>query len=96
MNDFEKSVIGLVCAVLGGLVLKAIYSASKSHDDIITLKSKVSELENNQANGIKQMEKLFDERLKRFEDKIEHMDKTIQTSSQYFRILADEIKNNNL
>ena len=92
MSEFEKTVIGLVVLVLGFLITKAINNTSKAHDDIIVLQSKVSEIERNQENGFVQMERLFSERFQRFEDKVEHMDKTIQTNSQYFRVLAEEIK----
>ena len=92
MNEFEKTVIGIVSAVIIGAITRLFTSHAKNHDNLIKLEIEVNQLKASKDSNIEQLEKLFEERFKRFEDKLTHMDNTIRTNSEYFKILAEEIK----
>lgn len=92
MNDFEKTVIGIVSAVIIGAITRLFTSHAKNHDNLIKLEIEVNQLKASKDSNIEQLEKLFEERFKRFEDKLTHMDNTIRANSEYFKILAEEIK----
>ena len=92
MNEFEKTVVGIVSTIIVGAIARLFNSHAKNHDNLIKLEIEVNQLKASKDSNIEQLEKLFEERFKRFEDKLTHMDNTIKTNSEYFRILADEIK----
>lgn len=70
MTDFEKLIIGFIGAILTGLITRAITNSSRNHDDIILLKSKVGELEDNQKSGIEQVKELMNLKFQHLEDKL--------------------------
>lgn len=92
MNEFEKTVVGIVAVLIGGAITRLFTSHAKNHDNLIKLEIEVSQLKQSKDHNHEQLEKLFEERFKRFEDKLTHMDNTIRTNSEYFKILVDEIK----
>jgi uncharacterized membrane-anchored protein YhcB (DUF1043 family) len=92
MNEFEKTVVGIVSAVIVGAITRLFISHSKNHDNLIRLEVEVNQIKQSKDHNHEQLEKLFEERFKRFEDKLTHMDNTIRTNSEYFKILVDEIK----
>ena len=92
MNEFEKTVIGIVGAVIVGAITRLFTSHAKNHDNLIKLEVEVMQLKASKDSNLEQLEKLFEERFKRFEDKLTHMDNTIRANSEYFKILAEEIK----
>jgi uncharacterized membrane-anchored protein YhcB (DUF1043 family) len=92
MNQFETVTIGIVSAVIVGAITRLFVSHSKNHDNLIRLEVEVNQIKQSRDSNHEQLEKLFEERFKRFEDKLTHMDNTIRTNSEYFKILVDEIK----
>ncbi|CAB4128008.1 hypothetical protein UFOVP104_10 [uncultured Caudovirales phage] len=92
MNEFEKKVVGIVSTIIVGAITRLFTSHAKNHDNLIKLEIEVSQLKASKDSNHEQLEKLFEERFKRFEDKLTHMDNTIRTNSEYFKILVEEIK----
>lgn len=92
MNEFEKYIIGGVSLLITGAITRLFTSHAKNHDNLIKLQIEVEQLKTSKDSNIEQLEKLFEERFKRFEDKLTHMDNTIRTNSEYFKILVDELK----
>lgn len=92
MNDFEKTVLGIVGVLITGAITRLFTSHAKNHDNLIKLEIEVNQLKDSKDSNIEQLEKIFEERFKRFEDKLTHMDNTIRANSEYFKILAEEIK----
>jgi hypothetical protein len=92
MNEFEKYIIGGISLLITGAITRLFASHSKNHDNLIRLEVEVNQIKASKDHNHEQLERLFEEKFKRFEDKLTHMDKTIQTSSQYFKILIEEFK----
>jgi uncharacterized membrane protein (DUF106 family) len=65
---------------------------SQNHEKVIKIEAEVDQLKDNQNHGFTQLEKLFEEKFKRFEERFVHMDNTIKISAEYFKLLAEEIK----
>ena len=92
MNEFEKYIIGGISLLITGAITRLFTSHAKNHDNLIKLEVEVNQIKQSKDHNHEQLEKLFEERFKRFEDKLTHMDNTIRTNSEYFKILVDEIK----
>ena len=92
MTQFETVSIGIISAVFVGAITRLFVSHAKNHDNLIRLEVEVNQIKQSKDHNHEQLEKLFEERFKRFEDKLTHMDNTIRTNSEYFKILVDEIK----
>lgn len=92
MNEFEKYIIGGISLLITGAITRLFTSHAKNHDNLIKLEVEVNQIKASKDHNHEQLEKLFEERFKRFEDKLTHMDNTIRTNSEYFKILVDEIK----
>jgi ABC-type enterochelin transport system substrate-binding protein len=92
MNEFEKYIIGGISLLITGAITRLFNSHAKNHDNLIKLEVEVNQIKQSKDHNHEQLEKLFEERFKRFEDKLTHMDNTIRTNSEYFKILVDEIK----
>lgn len=95
MNEFEKIFIGAIATIITGSIIALINRNSKHHDDIIELKGKVTQLEDQHNTGMDQLKEIVNLRLKGLEDKISHMDQNIQQSSVYFKVLIEEFKKSN-
>ena len=67
-------------------------STTVNHENMIEIRTKVSQIENLQESGFVQMERLFDERFKRFDDKLDHLESMIIRSTKQFEKMVDEIK----
>ena len=66
----------------------------KGHDATIELKSENKEMRISQNSGFLHIEQLFDERLKHFEIKIDHMSANIKSSHDLFAIIIKQQQKN--
>jgi hypothetical protein len=99
IDDAVKYVIGLGVLVIGYFLKDTMARinyqeevALKDRESIVLLKAKVKQLEENHENGFVQLEKLFEEKFKRFEERIAHMDNTVKNFNDYVKLLMEEIK----
>lgn len=86
------SIIGYFLRDLHTRLKQAEIDIKLGHDKIIELKSENKEMKAFQNSGFKHIEQLFDERLKHFEIKIDHMNNTMKSSHELFAIIIKEQK----
>ena len=84
------SIIGYFLRDLHTRLKQAENDIKKAHDGLIELKSENKEMRISQNSGFLHIEQLFDERLKHFEIKIDHMSANIKSSHDLFAIIIKQ------
>lgn len=92
MNNFENYIASGIALLVGTAIIRLFQQVKKTNDQVIKLEVEVEQLKDNQNNGFIQIEKLLDEKFKRIDDRFIHMDNTIKSSGELFKILIEEVK----
>ena len=87
-------VVGFFLRDLHTRLKQAETDIKKGHDGLIELKSENKEMRISQNSGFLHIEQLFDERLKHFEIKIDHMSANIKSSHDLFAIIIKQQQKN--
>lgn len=83
-------VVGFFLRDLHTRLKQAENDIKKGHDATIELKSENKEMRISQNSGFLHIEQLFDERLKHFEIKIDHMNANMKSSHDLFAIIIKQ------